>query len=98
MGLRIKRGGKKSGPAKDDNSALKIRLRGKDDAALSMPELRDCLLEAARKLKLYEHSYRAKFATIYLTMIDEDGNAVRINAGNELVIRPYLTAADERGV
>lgn len=81
-----------------ENAALKIRLRGKDNAPLTMQELREGLLEAARELKEYEPGYRAKFATIYLTMIDENGEPVRINDANELTIYPYKTAADEHGV
>ena len=74
--------------------ALKIKLRGKDDAPLSMAELREGLLEAARQLKQYEAGYRAKFATLYLTMVDEDGRPVRID---DITIYPYKTAADEHG-
>ena len=60
-----------------------------------MAELREGLLEAARALQPYEKDYRAKSATIYLTMIDGDGQPVRINDANELVIYPYKTVADE---
>ena len=98
MGFSGKGTGKKSGPFKDDTATLKIKLRGKDNAPLTMQELREGLLEAARQLKQYEPGYRAKFATIYLTMVDEDGQPVRINDANELVIYPYKAAADEHGV
>jgi len=56
------------------------------------------LIEAARQLKQYEPGYRAKFATLYLTIVDEDGTLVRNNLDNELIIFPYKTAADEHGV
>lgn len=99
MGFPSKGRGRKSGPAKkDDNTALKIRLRGKDNVPLTMQEIRDGLMEAARKLTEYEPGYRAKFATLYLTMVDADGDPVRINEANELEIFPYKTAADEHGV
>jgi hypothetical protein len=98
MELRTKRSGRKSGSTKDDNAALKIRLRGKDNAPLSMVEVREGLLEAARTLQEYEKGYRAKYATLYLTIVDEDGQPVRINEANELTIYPYKTAADEHGV
>lgn len=98
MGFRTKGSGRKSSASRDDNSALKIRLRGKDNVPLTMQDLREGLLEAARKLKEYEPGYRAKFATIYLTMIDENGEPVRINDANELTIYPYKAAADEHGV
>ena len=45
--------------------ALKMRLRAKDDAPLSMLELQQALLEAAKKLKELG-PYRAKRTTIYL--------------------------------
>ena len=98
MDRRIKRGGKKPYSNKDDSSALKIKLRGRDNAALSMAELREGLLEAARSLQSYEKDYRAKYATIYLTMIDGNGEPVRINDANELTIYPYRTAADDHGL
>ncbi len=63
-----------------------------------MQQLCEGLLEAARQLKEYEPGYRAKFATIYLTMVDEDGTPVRINDANELTIFPYRSAAEEHGV
>lgn len=98
MGFRSKGNGRKSGPAKDDRTALKIRLRGKDNSPLSMQEIRDGLMEAARQLTAYEPGYRVKFATLYLTMVDDDGDPVRINDANELDIFPYKTAADEHGI
>lgn len=87
-----------AGKNKDDNTALKIRFRGKDNAPLSMAELREALLEAARELQVYEDGYRAKFATLYLTMVDADGAPVRINKDNELTIYPYRSAADDHGL
>lgn len=63
-----------------------------------MPERREALLEAARRLKEYEPGYRAKFATIYLTMVDENGGPVRINQSNEITIYPYKTAAEENSL
>ena len=98
MGFRSKGRGRNSGPPKDENSALKIKLRGKDNAALTMQQLSEGLLEAARQLKQYEPGYRAKSATIYLTMVDEDGPSVRINDANELIIFPYKSAAEEHGI
>ena len=96
MVYRNKGGGRKFGPPKESVS-LKIKLRGKDDAPLTMAEFRECLLEAARKLQHYEPGYRVKFSTVYLTMIDENGDPVRINDANELTFFPYKTAADEHG-
>lgn len=83
---------------KDDNSALKIKLRGKDNLPLSMPEFDDGLREIIRSLKQYEKEYRVKSATLYLTMVDDDGGPVRINQANELTIYPYRSAADDHGL
>jgi hypothetical protein len=76
---------------------LKIKLRGKDNAPLSMKELQQGLYEAARQLKEHASHHRAKWATLYLSVVDEDGNEVQLNAKNELVIYPYKCAADEYG-
>lgn len=82
---------------KDSLAAFKIRLRGKDDAPLSMQEIRDGLYEAARRLHRYEGTHRAKWVTLYLTMIDEDGNEVLPNRNGQWTIYPYKCAADEFG-
>ena len=81
---------------KGEGAAFKIKLRGKDGAPLSMQELRDGLFEAARKLKEYEGTHRAKWATLYLTLVDEDGKEV-VPTPSELEIYPYKSAADEYG-
>ena len=74
-----------------------MRLRGKDGAPLSMQELRDGMFEAARKLGQFEGTHRAKWATLYLTMVDEDGREVLPDPAGEWEIFPYKTAADEHG-
>lgn len=76
---------------------LKIKLRGKDNAPLSMKDLQQGLYETARQLQAQAPQHRAKWATLYLSLIDEDGNEVQLNARNELVIYPYKCAADEYG-
>lgn len=98
MASGMKRTGRNTGPRNDDNTALRIKLRGRDNAPLSIGELREGLLEAARALATYEKDYRARSASIYLTIVDQDGQAVRINKENELTIYPYRTAADEHGL
>ncbi len=98
MAPRFRKGGGKPSPGKDESSSLKIRIRGKDNAPLGMDELREGLIEAARAMQEYQGGYRVKFTTIYLTMVDEKGQPVRINDANELAIYPYRSAADEHGV
>ncbi|WP_247819078.1 hypothetical protein [Bradyrhizobium sp. 40] len=56
------------------------------------------LLEAARMLKQHESGYRVKTATLYVTMIDENGDAVRLNDKNELTLYPYKSHAEEFGL
>lgn len=73
-------------------------MKGRDNAPLTMPELRETVLEALLALKEYEPGYRAKSATLYLPMVDENGTQVRINDANELTFYPYRAAADEHGI
>lgn len=98
MAQKYRKSGGKPPSVKDESTSLKIRIRGKDNAPLGMDELREGLIETARKMQEYEAGYRVKFTTIYLTMIDEGGQPVRINEANELTIYPYRSAADEHGV
>lgn len=85
----------KSGGGK--NTTFKIKLRGKDGAPLSMQELQQGLYEAARRLKLYKN-YRAKWATLYLTIVDEHGEEVILDRKGEWVLYPYDCAADDVGL
>ncbi|MBU1210919.1 MAG: hypothetical protein KJ587_06565 [Alphaproteobacteria bacterium] len=74
-----------------------MRLRGKDGAALSMQEIRDGLYETARRLQKLEGVPRAKWVTLYVTMIDEDGKEVLPDPSGAWDIFPYKCAADELG-
>ena len=78
------------------NTSFKIKLRGKDGAPLSMQDLRQGLYDIARKLSPYA-DYRAKWVTVYLTLVDEDGQEMRIDKKGEWTIYPYRSAADENG-
>ncbi|WP_244553504.1 hypothetical protein [Nitrobacter vulgaris] len=69
MPVRPKGRRRKPPVSKADNSALKIRVLGKDNVPLTMAELREGPLEAARQLLQYEPGYRVKSAAIYLPMI-----------------------------
>lgn len=88
---------KRRPPSSQPSDALKIRLCGKDDAPLSMKQLRDGLYQAARELLPYDGSYRAKSVTLYLTVINEDGQPVKLNRNGEIKIYPYKCAADDFG-
>lgn len=81
---------------KPPSTAFKIKLRGKDGAPLSMPELRQGLFDIAHKLAPYA-DFRAKWVTVYLTLIDENGQEFRINRKGEWTLYPYKSAADEHG-
>jgi hypothetical protein len=89
---------KRGKSGKSDSAAFKIKLRGKDNAPLSIRELRDGLYEAMRKLGVYDDTHRAKWVTLYLSMIDEDGKEVMPDRSGEWIIHPYKCAADESGV
>jgi hypothetical protein len=77
--------------------AFKIKLRGKDNAPLSMQELRQGFYDIAHKLAPFA-AYRAKRVTVYLTIVDENGAEVRLNKEGEWTLYPYRSAADEKGV
>ena len=79
------------------NTSFKINLRGKDKAPLTIPELRQGLYEIARRLERYA-DYRAKWVTVYLTMVDENGDEVIIDRRGEWTLYPYRSAADDQGV
>lgn len=76
---------------------MKIRLRGKDGAPLSMSELQQGLFDIARKLAPHG-ACRAKWATLFVTFVDEDGEEVRIDEESEWTLYPYKSAADENGL
>lgn len=83
---------------KKDDGTLKVRIRGRDDAPLSMPELTQGLYQLASKLEPYSRDYRAKRATLYLVLVDEHGDEVCLTASGEMSIFPYQSAADEHGL
>ena len=88
---------KRRPPRLQPSHTLRIRLCGKDDAPLSMKELRDGLYQAAHEMLAYQNGYRAKTITLYLTVINDDGQPVRLNPQNEIKIYPYKCAADDFG-
>ena len=83
-------------PPKQGNEPFKIKLRGKDGAPLSMREVQQGLLETVRKLRWHD-DLRAKWATLYLTLIDEDGREVVPDPKGAWELYPYKSAADEHG-
>src|SRR5262245_24555006 len=80
---------------KSDNTAFKIKLRGKDGAPLSVADLRDGLFEALHRLAPFAGTHRAKWASLYLTMVDEKGKEVLLDPSGEWEIPAYRSAADE---
>lgn len=75
--------------------AFRIKLRGPDGEVMTVRDLQQDLFEAARRLDPYAQDCRVKWATLYLTFIDEHGSVVRLPAGNEWTVHPYQSAADE---
>ena len=89
--------GSRSSKRRDgDNAASKYKLRGKDDGWLSMREMHQGLFEIAMDLGRFK-DYRAKWATFFLVLVDEDGKEVLIDPSGEKVLYPYKSAADEFG-
>jgi len=81
-------------PRPPESAAFKIRLRGRDNAPLTIPQLNQGLYEAMRRLSQYG-GYRARWATLYLTIVDDNGQEVRLDESGEWTIYPYRSAADE---
>jgi hypothetical protein len=79
-----------------DSTASKYKLRGKDDTWLPMREVQQGLIEIARDLGRFP-DHRAKWATFFILMVDEDGKEVLIDPKGEKVLYPYKSAADEFG-
>jgi hypothetical protein len=93
-----RRSPRKPSAAKAPSTALRIKLRGKDGAPLSIAEVQQGLMEAARELRQYDGLYRAKWASVFLTLIDDNGNEVVVIAGGEITLHPYKSAAEEFGI
>ena len=72
---------------------LRVRIRGRDDAPLSIIDMRQGLFELARRLGEYS-DYRIKAASLYLTVVDAHGDEVTISKSGEWSIFPYECAAD----
>ena len=96
-GIRKKTASKKSSSRASEGAALKIKLRGKDDAPLSMQNVREGLYEAIWRLLPFAPPYRAKWVMLYLTLVDEHGDPVVPPDGNTWEINVYRSAADEHG-
>lgn len=79
---------------KSGNEPFKIKLRGKDNAPLSTHEIQQGLLETVRRLRAHD-GMRAKWLTIYATLIDEDGKEIVPDPSGEWEIYPYKCAADD---
>lgn len=97
VGRQDDRLGHLAGDTRKSDTAFRIRLRGRDGAPLSMPEVRQGLLEAVRELKRYDAGHRAKWVTLYLTLIDDEGREV-VPPEGDLTLLPYKSAAEEFGI
>lgn len=76
------------------SGSLKVRLRGRDDAPLSIGQLRQGLYELIRRLTPYASDYRAKQVSLYLTIVDRDGSECQLSASGEWTVWAYRCAAD----
>jgi hypothetical protein len=91
---KIRRQSRRTEQAPKD-SAFKVKFRGKDGMPLSIGDLRQELYELVRRLQVHEETHRVKWATLFLTVIDQDGKEVLLDASGEWELRPYECAADE---
>jgi hypothetical protein len=96
-GKRPKKEAPSKKPPNSESSAFKIKLRGRDNAPLTMTEIRQGLYDIARALAPHE-GCRAKWVTLYLTMVDEDGREVCLDPKGEWTLYPYKSAAEEKGL
>jgi hypothetical protein len=95
-GMKPRKTANRTARGDGDNTASKYKLRGKEDAWLTMREVQQGLIEIARDLGKYQ-DHRAKWATFFLLMVDEDGKEVLVDPKGEKVLYPYKSAADEFG-
>jgi hypothetical protein len=72
---------------------VRVRIRGRDNAALSMSDFKQGLFELARRLEPYA-DYRIKSASLYLTVIDHRSDEVSLDKRGQWSIFPYDCAAD----
>ena len=79
------------------SKSLKVKLRGRDGAPLRADELQQGFYELGRMLADFG-DVRFKWATIYLTAIDENGQEIRLDKSGEWTLHPYVSAADESGL
>lgn len=74
--------------------SLTIRMAGRDDAPLSVDELKETLYATIRLLEPFSSSHRIKRAALYLTSVDEHGALSSIGFEENITLRPYDCAAD----
>jgi hypothetical protein len=77
------------------SSRLTVRFRGKDDAPLSIALLKQGLYDLIRKLEPYRSGYRVKGVALYLTVVNENGEEVSLDATGVWNLWPSRSAADE---
>lgn len=75
--------------------SLIIKIAAKDDAPMPIAQAREGLYELIRFLDSHAKGNRIKRATLYLTIVDDNGEPARISFNDEIVIRPYPCAADD---
>jgi hypothetical protein len=92
--VRKRRAGRARPKSTRVSGSLKVRLRGRDDAPLSIGQLRQGLYELIRRLTPYASDYRAKQVSLYLTIVDHDGSECQLSASGEWTIWAYRCAAD----
>lgn len=92
-----RRSRRKPATQKVTGSPQKIKLRGRDERSLTIPEAIDGLYQAIRVIKGFDSNYRLKWASLFFVAIDNNGNEVTLVPNGEMLVNPYDCAADEFG-
>jgi hypothetical protein len=96
-GKKPRRTGNRTSNRSGGNSAAsKYKVRGKDDAWLSVPEAQQCIMDIVRDLgRFLDH--RVEKADLYIRIANQDGKQILIDPSGEKILYPYKSAADEFG-
>jgi hypothetical protein len=83
----------------DTSGGIKIKLRGRPEhgGLLSTDEIRQQIVDLAQKVGEYPAGTHFKWATFYMTPVDEGGNRIPHEGPRNITMTPYESAADELG-
>lgn len=84
----------------DTSGGLKIKLRGSDEEGgiLTGAQMHQQIIELVHLVDKYPAGTRFKWATFYMTPVDERGNILAVEGPRNRTLTPYKSAADEMNV